>query len=218
MPVTKCSLAAAVVVLQLVLPAATASAARPAASPVDLAGHWMLNRELSQFPDEVGFGIEPTPPSASSSGGRGGGRGGGGRGGGGATQTGGNAYAAMPVMLTEDDAKKIDELIADAKSPSPALAIAQSETAVTIVDGQEGAHRFHPNGKEETEQLTAGPVGVTSKWSGRRLVVDIAIAKDRSFRYVYSKRPDGRLVVETRLEDKPGHAAGNIITRVYDAR
>ncbi len=55
-------------------------------------------------------------------------------------------------------------------------------------------------------------------WSGRQLVVDFAIAKDRMFRYVYSRRPDGKLVVEVRLEDKPGHDAGNVITRVYDAQ
>ncbi len=35
-----------------------AVAGRAAAPPVALAGRWKLNRELSEFPKEVAFGIE----------------------------------------------------------------------------------------------------------------------------------------------------------------
>jgi hypothetical protein len=209
----------------LVMTTSTSLAAAPVpASNLVLAGQWTLNRDLSEFPAEVGFGLEPTGPATSTQraggGGGGGGRGGGGgsRGGrsGGGAQSGGSSYNVTPALLSPDAAKQIAELIDDAKEPSPTLTITQTDTAVTVVDARDHTRRFHPNGKEDIEQLEAGPVGATSKWNGQQLVVDVTIAKDRMFRYVYSKRPDGKLVVETRLEDKPGHDAGNVITRVYD--
>jgi hypothetical protein len=195
-----------------------------AAPAVNLAGHWTLNQELSQFPAEIGFGLEPTGPATSTQrasavgGGGGRGAGGGSRGGrsSGGAQAGGSTYNVTPAMLSPDAAKQVAELLDDAKTPSPALTITQTDTAVTVLDAREHTRRFHPNGKEDIEQLEAGPVGATSRWNGGQLIVDVTIAKDRMFRYVYSKRPDGKLVVETHLEDKPGHDAGNVITRIYD--
>ncbi len=216
----------AALLLALAAAPSVAASAGPATDHV-LAGDWTLNRELSQFPAEVGFGLEPTGPATSTQRGSGGGGGGGGRGGGGGgsrggrssgggAQSGGSSYNVTAATLSADAAKQIAELLDDAKEPSPTLAITQTDTAVTVVDAHAHTRRFHPNGKEDIEQLEAGPVGATSRWNGQQLIVDVTIAKDRMFRYVYSKRPDGKLVVETHLEDKPGHDAGNVITRVYD--
>jgi hypothetical protein len=224
MPVVNRSVAVLTLTLVGALLGAMTVAAAPApATNLVLAGHWTLNRELSQFPAEIGFGLEPTPPASTQqrAGGGGGSRGAGGgsrgaRSSAGGAQSGGGDFAAMPVMLSEDGAKQIAELLDDAKEPSPSLTITQTDTAVTVVDARDHTRRFHPNGKEDIEQLEAGPVGATSRWNGQQLIVDVTIAKDRMFRYVYSKRPDGKLVVETRLEDKPGHDAGNVITRIYD--
>jgi hypothetical protein len=198
--------------------------AKVAAAPAtpQLSGQWTLNRDLSQFPSEIGFGALPLAANATG-GGRGGG-GGGRRGGGGGQAAGGAAggsnssYGAQPLMESEEDSNKIKELIADAKNPSPILTITQTDSTVTITDADGHRRTYHPNGKEQTVQLAAGPLGATPKWDKGRLVIDYAVEKQRSFRYVYSRSPEGQLVVETRLEDKPGHEAGNIITRVYDSR
>jgi len=196
-----------------------------AASPaVTIAGRWRLNRELTDFPKEVGFGIE-IPGDGDSSSGRSGGRGGGGGGRGGRSRGGGGSgggasaspFGASSVRQTEEDARKIRELIDEVRAPSAVLTIVQTETAVTITDAQNHSRTFHPNGKEETEELTAGPVGATSSWRGDQLVVEMVVEENRRFRYSYTRLPNGQLSVETRLEERRSRNAGAAIKRVYDA-
>ncbi len=112
------------------------------------------------------------------------------------------------ALLSPDAAKRIAELIDDAKEPSPTLTITQTDTAVTVVDARDHTRRFHPNGKEDIE-TARGRAG------GRHIQMECPaahrgrhVAKDRMFRYVYSTRPVGKLVVETRLEDKPDMTPG----------
>ena len=73
-----------------------------AQTPSDLAGTWALNRQLSQFPSELGFSADFLgalgPGVGPVSGGRGGGRGGGRRGSGG---IGGGLGAPKIVRTTE---------------------------------------------------------------------------------------------------------------------
>jgi len=193
-----------------------------AAPPVPLAGRWRLNRELSEFPKEVAFGIE-TPDGDASPGGRqgGGSQGAGGRRGGGrskgASSSGGAGFSIQSVRESEEDVNKIKELIADAKTPSNVLTIAQTDTAVIITDAQDRTRAFHPTGKEETEQLAAGPIGATSRWSGPQLSVQFTVRSDRVFRYLYSRLPSGQLLVETRLEDGRSREKTEVIRRVYDS-
>jgi hypothetical protein len=191
-----------------------------AAPPVMLAGRWKLNRELSEFPAEVGFGFassgdDSTSGGRQSSGGGGGGRrrGGGGSGGG---RGGPGSFDSKSVRVSEEDADKIKELIAEAKTPSPVLAISQTETSVTITDSQDRARVFHPTGKEEIEQLDAGPIGSTSKLNGQQLVIQFTITDSRIFRYVYSRLPSGQLLVETQLEEGRTRDKADVIKRVYD--
>ena len=193
-----------------------------AAPPVPLAGRWRLNRELSEFPKEVAFGIE-TPDGDASPGGRqgGGSQGAGGRRGGGrskgASSSGGAGFSIQSVRESEEDVNKIKELIADAKTPSNVLTIAQTDTAVIVTDAQDRTRAFHPTGKEETEQLAAGPIGATSRWSGPQLSVQFTVRSDRVFRYLYSRLPSGQLLVETRLEDGRSREKTEVIRRVYDS-
>ena len=178
-----------------------------AAPPVALAGRWRLNRELSEFPKEVAFGIETTdgdaPTERTAKRRRPGrrrrrARAAADREAAAAASAGSIRYA---VRESEEDVNKIKELIADAKNPAPVLTIAQTETAVTITDSQDRTRTFHPTGKEETVDLDAGPVGATSKWNGPQLSVQFTVRKDRIFRYLYSRLPSGQLLVETRLEE-----------------
>jgi hypothetical protein len=192
-----------------------------AAPPVVLAGHWKLNRELSQFPREVGFGFassgdDSTSGGRQSSGGGGGGRRRGGGGSGGGTRGSPGSFDSTSVRVGEEDANKIKELIADAKDPSPALAISQTETSVTITDAQDRARVFHPTGKEEIEQLGAGPIGSKSRWNGQQLVIEFTVTDNRVFRYLYSRLPSGQLLVETRLEEGRARDKADAIKRVYD--
>jgi hypothetical protein len=192
-----------------------------AATPTVLAGHWKLNRELSEFPKEVAFGIETTDGDAARSGGSGGGgsRGGGRRGGGGSSGGGGRSLGGFnsdAVRESEEDVNKLKELIASAKNPATVLTISQTETAVSIIDSQDRTRTFHPTGKEETVELDAGPVGATTKWLGPQLAIQITIRKDRIFRYLYSRLPSGQLLVETRLEEGRSREKADVIKRVYD--
>jgi hypothetical protein len=193
-----------------------------AAPPVSLAGRWKLNRELSEFPREVAFGIEATDDGATQSGRQGGGgQSGGGRRGGGRSKGGGGGsgggFSIQSVRESEEDVDKIKELIADAKNPSPVLTISQTEAAVIITNSEDRTRTFHPTGKEETEELSAGPIGATSKWNGPQLSVQFKIRSDRVFRYVYARMPSGQLLVETRLEEGRSHEKPEVIKRVYDA-
>jgi hypothetical protein len=192
-----------------------------AATPAVLTGRWKLNRELSEFPKEVAFGIETTDGDAAGSGRQGGGgsRGGGRRGGGGSSSGGGRSlggFNADAVRESEEDVNKLKELIASAKNPATVLIISQTETAVSITDSQDRTRTFHTTGKEETVELDAGPVGVTAKWLGPQLAVQFTIRKDRIFRYVYSRLPSGQLLVETRLEEGRSRDKADVIKRIYD--
>jgi hypothetical protein len=188
-----------------------------AAPPVVLAGRWKLNRELSEFPAEVGFGFASSGDN-STSGGRQSGGGGGGRrrGGGGGGLGGPGSFDSKSVRVSEEDANKIKELIADAKNPSSVLAISQTETSVTITDSQDHARVFHPTGKEEIEQIDAGPIGSTSRWNGPQLAIQFTVTDSRIFRYLYSRMPSGQLLVETRLEEGRARDKADVIKRVYD--
>src|ERR1700689_733147 len=163
-----------------------------AAPPVVLAGSWKLNREQSEFPKEVGFGFVSTGDDSTSSGGRQSSGGGGRRGGGGGGARGPGWFDSKAVRLSAEDANKIKELVEDAKNPSEILKISQAETSLTIVDSRDHTRVFHPTGKEETEQLDAGPIGSTSKWNGLQLVIQFTITDDRVFRYLYSRFPGGQ--------------------------
>jgi hypothetical protein len=191
------------------------------AAPPVLAGRWKLNRELSELPAEVGFGFASSGDDSTSGGRQGGGGGGGGRrrgggGSGGGTRGGPGSFDSKSVRVSEEDANKITELIADAKNPSPVLSISQTETSVTITDSQDRARVFHPTGKEEIEQLGAGPIGSTSRWNGQQLVIQFTITDNRVFRYLYSRLPSGQLLVETRLEEGRARDKADAIKRVYD--
>jgi hypothetical protein len=190
-----------------------------AAPPVVLAGRWKLNRELSEFPAEVGFGFASSGDNSTSGGRQSSGGGGGGgrrRGGGGGGLGGPGSFDTKSVRVSEEDANKIKELIADAKNPSSVLAISQTETSVTITDSQDHARVFHPTGKEEIEQIDAGPIGSTSRWNGQQLAIQFTVTDSRIFRYLYSRMPSGQLLVETRLEEGRARDKADGIKRVYD--
>ena len=199
---------------------AMAVAARGAARP-DFSGTWTLNRELSAFPREVGF--DPDWQDSGSSGQSGSGRsggGGGGRGGGRGSRTssggGGGSGRLSPTahQESEEDSRKIKELVEVVKTPSARLTITQTDPAMIIVDDRDRRQTFHIGGKEDTIDLEAGPIGAITKWEDAQLVIRYLVEKDRELRYRYSREPGtSRLVVEVQFAD---HGRGELIKRVYD--
>ncbi|MDP9324282.1 MAG: hypothetical protein M3P13_11660, partial [Acidobacteriota bacterium] len=90
----------------------------------DFAGRWTINRELSQFPPEIGFGLSWTSARVSgvdSTGGGGGRRRSGGGGGAG-------VFTGRPE--SEDDVKRVQQLTAEVRNPSSHLTIVESSNAV----------------------------------------------------------------------------------------
>jgi hypothetical protein len=188
----------------------------------DLSGTWTLNRQLSEFPREAGFDPDwhDSETGGQSGTGRSGGGGSGRRGGGGGGRSGGggssSAGTLSPVFESEEDSKKIRELINEVLSPSPKLTITQTDAAVTIVDAGGRTRRFHPGGKEDTLELEAGPVAVISKWENGQLLLRCQVEKNRELRYRYSRDPGTRqLAVEIQFAD---HGRGAVIKRIYASR
>ena len=174
----------------------------------DFAGRWAINRELSRFPREIGFGLNWV--SAGGSGvdsTAGGGRGRRGSGGGGA-----GAFTARPE--SEDDAKRVQQLTAEVRNPAAHLTIVETPTAVTFTDDRGQSRTFHPDGKEEVLQLDGVPVGVTAKREAGRLVVLYKVEQRRELRYTYSRvASPPQLVVDVQFIERGG---GDGVRRIYE--
>jgi hypothetical protein len=198
-------------------PASASAQTRP-----ELWGTWTLNRDSSEFPREVGFDPDWVDSgSAGGSGSRGGGGGGGSSrsGGGGRGGRGGGGSIRLPPpsahFLSEEDARKMRELVADVKEPSSRLTISRRDATITIADDRGRTRAFRTNAKEDTIQLDAGPIGAVTKWEGVELLIRYRVSDDQELRRRYSRDPaTGRLVVREQLAD---HGRGQVITRAYDA-
>jgi hypothetical protein len=174
-----------------------------AADRPGLAGRWTLNRSLSQFPRDVGFGMDllPVAGAASNDAASGGG--------------GGAASAAfLPVRESEEDARRMKLLVDLVRSPSPHLMIAETESAVTISDDSGRSLTFHPDGRQETQTLDQVPVTTTTRWDAAGLVVRYAVEQNRELRYTFSRKIDPpQLVVQVQFIERGGRGS---ITRVYE--
>lgn len=189
----------------------------------DLSGTWKLNGGNSDMPAEVGFDPDwqdTEPKSGRRSGGGGGGRssgGGGGRGGGRSSGSSGGSSsigAIAPRFESEEDSRKIRELVAEVKNPPASMTIIQTDAAITIADANGRTRTFHPTGKEETLRLEAGPIGVVSRWELTELVIRYRVEKDRELRHTFARTAGARqLLVTTQFAER---GRGQIIKRVYD--
>ncbi len=179
--------------------AAEAGSDRPS-----LTGRWTLNRQLSQFPSDLGFGMDLLGGSGSDS--AGGGRGG---------ASGGGGILAATFQESQEDARRREMLVEEARNPSPHLTIAQTDSVVTITDERGRSRTFHPNGKEEVQALAQElPVTTTTRWDGTRLEIRYKVERYRELRYTYSRTVDPpQLVVQIRFVERGGHDA---VTRVYE--
>jgi hypothetical protein len=212
------ALAAAFAVVVAVTPVGAAGGAPPLP---DFAGAWTLNRELSDLPKEAGFDPDYQEAGSAASGRSGGsssgGGGRGGRGGGGAssgTSARGGSGAIATHFESPEDSQKIKELVAEVTHPPAALTVTQSATEITFADGDGRTRTYRINGKEETVQLQAGPIGVVTKWEAAQLLIRYLVEKNRELRVTVSRAASGRRLLMTAQFAEKGR--GEIIKRVYD--
>jgi hypothetical protein len=166
---------------------------------------------LSQFPREIGFGVDwlsagASGPDSTPSGGRGR------RGSGGGVAGGSGAFRARPE--SQDDAKRVQQLTAEVRKPSGYLTIVETPAAVTITDERGQSRTFHPDGKQEMLQLDGVLVGATAKREAGRLVVLYNVEQGRELRYTYSRAASpSQLVIEVQFIERGG---GDKVRCVYE--
>jgi hypothetical protein len=196
---------AAVVLVGLVCGAPIAAQEKP-----DLSGRWVLSRGMSQLPREIGFGTTfasdlPSGSAAPASGGRGRNR-----------SSGGGSGGGSPRRLqpeSEDDAKRMQQLTAEARNPSAFLIIAETAETITFTDDRGRSRAVHPNGKEDVLRLDGVPLVTTARREVDRLVVTYQVEEGRSIRYTYSRRMNpSQLVVEVQFLEREG---GDSARRIY---
>ena len=174
----------------------------PAFQGASLKGRWTLNRAQSQFPRDVGFGMDVVPPGA-----------------GDRADTGGAGLTGAmrgnnPRPVSEEEARNEQQLVAEVRNPPAFLAITQSESVITIADDRGRSLTLHPDGREEFQQLDAAPVATVTRWDGPRLVVRYKVQADRELRYTLSRASDeGPLVVQVQFVERGGR---DVVTRIYD--
>ena len=171
-----------------------------------LGGRWVLNRELSQFPREVGFTPNwisaPRPGSA----------GGGGRD---AAGSGASAAGALPPRPeSEDDARRAQLLTWEVRTPPPQVTIVDTPGVVSITGARGEKRTFRPDGRDATVQVDDLPVVVNARREAGRLVVSYKLDAVRELRYTYA-RPQGetRLLVDIQFLER---GKGDLVKRVYD--
>src|SRR5207244_3799247 len=180
----------------------------------NMTGRWVLNRESSQLPSELGFGadLEADNGGANAVGGGsgdGGSRRRGSRGGG----AGSAAFSAR--RESEDDARRVKELTAEVRNPPGLLTMTETPATVTVADERGRSRVFRPDGKEGVIQLDDLPVAVTAKRQAGRLVVLYHVEEGRELRYTYSRTEQpSRLTVDVEFLERGGYET---VRRVYDA-
>jgi hypothetical protein len=175
-----------------------------------LAGRWTLNRELSQFPREIGFNADwiAMPASGGGSTAAGGGQSQGGA-------PGGSNRTSFPVSrVSREDAMRSALLTDEVRTPPARLVIIETATEVAITPDQGPARAFHPIGKEEVLQVDGVSLTTTATRDAGRLVVRYKVNQGQELRYTYSRiTTPAQLVVEVQFLDR---GKGDSVRRVYE--
>ena len=175
---------------------------KPAApAPADLDGVWKLNRELSQFPREVGFGMDVTgagrPPSGDAR----------------------LAGAEDPGLVanrpaSREEAENSRQLVGEVRTPPLRLTIARSGSAIVVTDERGRSRTYHPDGREAFTPLDAAPVATVTRWEGGRLVIRYKVEPGREVRYTLTRKSGPpQLVVQADLLERGGR---DTVVRIYE--
>ena len=205
------SIRAAVLAAAFMLGLLTPAAARSQDSG-NLTGRWVLNRNQSQVDKEVGFNPDWLIAGVRSAQRESGGGGGGGRG---RRGSGGQQGDFAAPRESEEDARRAQQLSAEARTPSPHLTIVDTRGTVTITDADDVSRTLHTDGNDDALQVHGVPItAVTVRESGR-VVVRYKVEQGRELRYTYSREAAGpRLTVDIQFVERGGVA--DTVRRVYD--
>ncbi len=174
---------------------------KTAATPGDLDGTWKLNRELSQFPREVGFGMDVTGAGRPSTG---------------DTRMAGGEDPGLVANrpASREEAENSRQLVAEVRNPPVRLTIVQSAGAIVITDERGRSRTYHPDGREAFTPLDAAPVSTVSRWEGGRLIIRYKVEPGREVRYTVSRRASPpQLVIQTELLERGGR---DVVVRIYE--
>lgn len=191
----------------LLLPMA-AAAPRPAiAQDVPaLAGKWTLNRELSQFPRDIGFNADwMSSPGSSGDSTAGGAQGGSGR----------SNRTSFPVSrVSREDAARVKLLTDEVRDPPAHLTVVETASDITFTSDTGTSRTFHPAGKEEVVTLGGQAVTATARREIGRLVVVYKVEQGKELRYTYSRiASPPQLVVDVQFLDR---GKGDVVKRIYE--
>lgn len=174
-----------------------------AQEPSAFAGSWTLNRQLSQFPAEVGFSADflgPIGPDGSPTPGRGGNR--------------GAANGPGIARESEDDARRISVLTDEVRVPFDRLSIAAQPSLVTITPDRASARAFHTDGRDDEISLGRVTASATTRWDAGRLVILYKAQIGRELRYTYSiNTSPTQLIVDVEFLERGG---GDRVRRIYE--
>jgi len=167
-----------------------------AQSPTDLSGSWALNRQSSQFPQDVGFSASfiPTEPATG-------------------PDRGGRRRGVQSETL--EDASRLRFLTDEVRVPPDRLTIEVTPALVTITPDP-GAPRTIQPGRRDQE-VKIGPVTAitNASWDGARLTIAYEAGAGRLIRYIYSvNQSPVALIVE--VEFIEGRAVGDKVRRIYE--
>jgi len=169
--------------------------------PGDLDGTWKLNRELSQFPREVGFGMDVTGagrPAAGES----------------RVADAGDPGLVANRPASREEAENSRQLVAEVRTPPARLTVTRNAGAIVITDERGRARTYHPDGRESFTPLDAAPVATVARWEGGRLIIRYKVEPGREVRYTVSRKASPpQLVVQAELLERGGR---DTVVRIYE--
>ena len=208
-PFVRCPLAAvlaAACMLGLLAPASARSQ-----ESGNLTGRWVLNRNQSQLDKEIGFNpawLAAGTRSAERESGRGEGSG--------RSRSGGGQPGGFAVPReSEEDAKRVQQLSAEARIPSPHLSIIDSRGTVTITDADDVSRTLHTDGNDDYLQIHGLPITAVTVRDSGHVVVRYQVEQGREVRYTYTRETAGpKLSVDIQFVE--GRRVADTVRRVYD--
>jgi hypothetical protein len=179
----------------------------------NLTGRWVLNRNQSQVDKEVGFNPDWLIAGVRSAQRESGGGGGGGRG---RRGSGGGQQGDLAAPReSEEDARRVQQFSAEARTPAPHLTIVDTRGTVTITDADDVSRTLHTDGNDDYLQVHGLPITAVTVRDNGQLVVRYKVEQGRELRYTYSREAAGpRLTVDIQFVEHGGIA--DTVRRVYD--
>ena len=179
----------------------------------NLTGRWVLNRNQSEVDKQIGFNpawlaAGTRSVERESGGGESGGRG--------RRGSSGGQQGRFPVPReSEEDARRVQQISAEAQTPSPHLTILDSRGTVTITDADNVSRTLHTDGNDDDLQIRGVPItAVTVRESGH-VVVRYKVEQGRELRYTYTRESASpKLTVDIQFVE--GGRVADSVRRVYD--